>query len=77
MAKLTYGTLPRNPRPNVCLWCPWCIEQYSACRGDYFTRDQNEVPVCGECGREKLVLVERRLVRIRPEQAESSAAGAA
>jgi len=68
--KLTYSTLPRNPRPNVFLWCGWCIEQYSACRADYYSR-ANEVPYCGECN-QKLVLVERRLVLVSAAKAEAA-----
>ena len=61
--KLTYGTLPAEPRPGVALHCSSCQADYSARRADYFMHGA-EPPTCG-CGT-KLVLVqvERRIIAV-------------
>ncbi len=60
--KLTYDTLPAEPRPGVCLHCPSCRADYSARRSDYFMHS-GERPTCGACGT-RLVLVQilRRII---------------
>ena len=61
MKRLTYATLPSEPRPGVSLHCSSCHADFSARRSDYFAH-VNEVPRCG-CG-QKLVLVQvvRRII---------------
>lgn len=61
MKRLTYATLPREPRPGVSLHCSSCQAEYSARRSDYFGRVA-PTPLCA-CGK-KLVLVQvvRRII---------------
>lgn len=60
--KLTYATLPTEPRAGVVLHCSSCRADYSARRGDYFMH-RDERPECGACGT-RLVLVQilRRII---------------
>jgi hypothetical protein len=60
--KLTYATLPAEPRPGVALHCSSCQADYSARRSDYFTHGAENRPRCG-CGtRLVLVQVSRRII---------------
>jgi len=44
-----FNDLPANPAPGVCLHCPLCEENYSACAGDYFTQAPSDVCECAMC----------------------------
>lgn len=60
--KLTYATLPHEPRPGVVLHCSSCQADYSARRSDYFMH-RDERPTCGACGtRMVLVQILRRII---------------
>lgn len=43
---MTYGELPKQPKPGVTLYCPECNSHFSAYRGDYFQRQADESIVC-------------------------------
>lgn len=60
--KLTYATLPAEPRPGVVLHCSSCKVDYSARRSNYFAHDAERLPRC-TCGtRLVLVKIERRII---------------
>lgn len=62
----TFGDLPEPAAPSTCLHCPVCGETYSATRGDYWDRLEQDAR-CARCI-EPLRLVRRvvRYVQIRP-----------
>lgn len=69
---MTYGELPKKPKPGVVLACG-CGGEYSAHAGDYRNVPAKERVTCGQCG-EPMRLYQRRVryVRISPKKAEAS-----
>lgn len=58
---LHYRDLPDTPAWGICLYCPVCVEEYSATKGDYFIANSEDRPICGECDG-PLQLMRRRVV---------------
>jgi hypothetical protein len=62
---LTYGDLPDNPPPGVCILCSECDaipdNGYAASRGDYWYHGDDEPVLCSQCG-EPMELIRRVVV---------------
>ena len=52
--------LPEKPGPGVKLFCPDCLGEFSATRGDYFMRSPDDVMTC--CGESLRLVRERRVL---------------
>lgn len=73
LKRLTYGTLPENPRLDVHLLCENCLAFYSATRGDYFWAKPECSPRCGHCKRVlRLVRKVLTLELVTPHEAEGA-----
>lgn len=59
---LRVGMLPNAPSLGVCLYCPFCVYDYSAHRGDYFLAHPRMEMRCSHCDT-PLVLVRKVTTR--------------
>lgn len=54
--------LPEHPTPGVVLYCPYCGNKSSACRGDYFMAKPETVFRCDCDGAPPMQLVRQRTI---------------
>lgn len=70
---MKYGDLPNKPKLGIALFCPLCHTNYSATRGDYWQRLDEQIGTCSTCGHGKPLILARtvrKLVKVKPAEAE-------